>query len=674
MKKIDLHIHTVPTVHDAHFTFDINILKQYVTESKLDAIAITNHNLFDAVQFAAIKEEISIAVFPGVEVSLDCGHILVICELSHLDVFQEQVEQIHSKISQSRACITIDEFIEIFPNPKEYLFIPHYNKKPAFKKDDLKRLASYIFTGEVDSAKKFIRLIKDDLNITPLLFSDARICSQLATFPSRQTFIDCGDLTLSALKACLKDKSKVYLSEAHGNKLFQIFSDGQKLSTGLNVILGARSSGKTYTLNNISAAYNNVKYIVQFQLVQQDDATYERDFNERLKKTGSQFIEDYLYEFKTVLNDVMNINLYTDDREVEKYISTLIEAAEEADKRDAYSNTALFDESEFSISEDNVLTDLIGSVRQLIENIEYRELIDKYINISSLKSLAIELIELLWQKKYENKKKKLVNGLVREIKEILKLRSSAVQVEDVDLYRVALNKKKAQRFEEIVKHLQNKATISKEEIQGFQIIATKEPFHGAGEVKKASGTKASFKESYYSYNKPYEYLQSLLANENLTPSELYKLFVNISYKILNKDGYEVSGGERSEFRLLQEIKDSQNYDMLLVDEPESSFDNIFLRSNVNQIIKEVSKTMPVVIVTHNNTVGASIKPDYILFASKEIEDGNVVYKLYSGFPTDKTLYSRDGKSTRAHDVTMNSLEAGYDAYEERRQQYETIKD
>jgi len=70
-------------------------------------------------------------------------------------------------------------------------------------------------------------------------------------------------------------------------------------------------------------------------------------------------------------------------------------------------------------------------------------------------------------------------------------------------------------------------------------------------------------------------------------SELYKLFAKISYRILNRDGFEVSGGERSEFRLLQEIKDAQNYDFLLIDEPESSFDNMFLKSDVNQIIREI---------------------------------------------------------------------------------------
>ena len=101
---------------------------------------------------------------------------------------------------------------------------------------------------------------------------------------------------------------------------------------------------------------------------------------------------------------------------------------------------------------------------------------------------------------------------------------------------------------------------------------------------------------------------------------------------MNKDGFEVSGGERSEFRLLQEIADAQNYDILLIDEPESSFDNLFLNSNVNQILKDISEVMPVVVVTHNSTVGASVGADYVLYTSKELEQGKTVYRMDSGHP------------------------------------------
>ena len=68
----------------------------------------------------------------------------------------------------------------------------------------------------------------------------------------------------------------------------------------------------------------------------------------------------------------------------------------------------------------------------------------------------------------------------------------------------------------------------------------------------------------------------------------------------------ISGGESAEFNLLQTIEDARNYDTLLIDEPESSFDNIFLKEDVNSLLKEFSQEMPIVIVTHNSTIGGSI--------------------------------------------------------------------
>ena len=176
------------------------------------------------------------------------------------------------------------------------------------------------------------------------------------------------------------------------------------------------------------------------------------------------------------------------------------------------------------------------------------------------------------------------------------------------------------------------------------------------------------------YGDPYKYLLALMSNDRLPQAELYRLFAKITYQILNRDGFSVSGGERSEFRLLQEIKDAQNFDILLIDEPESSFDNMFLRSDVNEILRDISKSMPVVVVTHNNTVGASVGADYLLYASKQLIDGKIVYRIYSGHSTDKKLHSTDGHSIANHEIMMNSLEAGRDAYEGRRCAYEAVED
>lgn len=673
MKKIDLHMHTVPTISDAHFDFSIEKLKEYVQTAELDAIAITNHDMFDLDQFHEIAKEVDCVVFPGIEINLDKGHVLLISEDENLDEFKIKTQAVSEKIKAIGDSISVTELVSIFGDLSNYLLIPHYEKRPAISGDTLEEIRTFISSGEVDSPKKFIRMVKDDTELTPVIFSDVRIRRDMNKFPTRQTYIDCGELTLNSLKFSLRDRHKVALSKAEGNSLFQVFDDGQKLSTGLNIVLGARSSGKTMTLNQISKDCENVKYIPQFSLVQRDDATYEKEFNADVARKKSTFADRHLGPFKTVLDDVLNVDLGINRRRVESYLETLLKLAEESEKLDAFSKVALFNESPFEISADKVLNDLIGSVRQLIENIEYREVIDKHVDVDSLKLLACELIETLWSKAYERKKKCLVNDIVRDVKSKLQLRTSATQVQDVDLYKVLIEQKKASKFNEIAKLLQTDKVIFEEPVQGFKVVCKQRAFEGPGEVKAVSGQKVAFSEAYREYSNPFKYLSALKDNESLTPSEFYKYFACIEYEILNKDGFKVSGGERSEFRLLQEIKDSQNYDYLLIDEPESSFDNLFLKGEVNQILKEISKTMPVVIVTHNSSVGASINADYIVYTSKEVEEDNIIYRRYSGHPTDNKLCSIDGRTIDNFRVIMDSLEAGETAYMERRGAYESIK-
>jgi len=52
----------------------------------------------------------------------------------------------------------------------------------------------------------------------------------------------------------------------------------------------------------------------------------------------------------------------------------------------------------------------------------------------------------------------------------------------------------------------------------------------------------------------------------------------VDYKILNEYGLEVSGGQQAEYNLLSSIQNARNFDILLIDEPESLFDNIFLKT------------------------------------------------------------------------------------------------
>eukprot|EP01156_Anaeramoeba_ignava_P015866 Anaeramoba_ignava/a616451_20.p1 GENE.a616451_20~~a616451_20.p1 ORF type:complete len:311 (+),score=31.98 a616451_20:61-933(+) len=290
--------------------------------------------------------------------------------------------------------------------------------------------------------------------------------------------------------------------------------------------------------------------------------------------------------------------------------------------------------------------------------------------------MIIALINEYQNECLTNLKKKYINNIIRNIKEELQLKSNYESIKSLDVLKISMNRIKIKKFIKVVTALKKEKEFKKIELNKFIISAKSKQFGGAQEMKSLSRSQTAFSGAFKEYTHPYKFLQELKKLENLEKTELYKYFVDIKYEVLNSHGFNVSGGERSEFRLLQEIRKAKQADFLLIDEPESSFDNIFLKDNVNKMIRDISKKTPVVIVTHNNTVGASISPNYLIYTEREIDEetGDTKYYLYSGYPLDKELVSIDGKRIKNRNVLLNCLEAGDAAYNDRRSTYETLKD
>lgn len=669
MKKVDLHIHTIQSISDKEFFFSLNSLKDYVDKLELDCIAITNHNLFDKSQFEYISSQLPIKVFPGIEIDLEAGHILLISENEDLDDFDLKCKKVSDLIKSKSDYISHEQLTEIFPLLSKYLLIPHYDKKPNIKPETLDKLGDNIFCGEVTSIRKFKACLTESDKLVPVIFSDCRFVEDMQNYPTRQTYIDAADDSLIAIKGCLFDKNKVYLSKEEGNEFFQATDDGIILSTGLNVIIGERSTGKTYTLEKIINGFENVKYIEQFSLLQND----EEKFKELVTTRHSLVSENYLKEFKDIIYDVNEVDIKTNNQYIEKYLDSLKKFASESDKLDSFSKCKLYNETKFELDDLENLKALIKATKLLLDNIEYKTLINKHIAENSLKNLFFELIETCKEKQIKNLEKSFVNDLSERIKDDLKIRSSSTSVEDIDFHKIQMDKIKVTKFDEIVTKLQTEKIIDSKEIRGFKVIAKTKKFTGAIQLQKKSKSKLMFSDAFINYDKPYKFLISL-KNIAIEETDYYKYFVDIEYKTLNKHGFPVSGGERSEFNLLHEISDALKHDILMIDEPESSFDNIFLKNEVNELIKEISKEIPVIVVTHNSTIGASIKPDYLVYTTKVIENGKLLYKVFYGHPMSKILKNSDGEEIQNIDILFNCLEAGEEAYYERKQQsYEILK-
>lgn len=676
MQKIDLHIHTVSSSQDREFFFSEEKLQQYINEVGLNCIAVTNHNLFDKKQFEHIRATSDIVVLPGIEVDVEKCHLLVIADGNDLADFDTKCAEIQSKWTSSGKSLSFEDFSRIWSDLSQYILIPHYEKNPKISPEVLEKFGDHITSGEVSNPKRFVSCVDDVEKLVPLFFSDCRVDANLNPLPTRQTYIDCDEVSFGTLREVFRDKRKVALTEDEGNRLFQIFSDGQQLSTGLNVILGDRSSGKSHTLQRICDWFgdDNVKYIRQFDLVARNEAEDEQKFKDLLSQSSSVFTKNYLSDLQRVVEDILDVDLKSDLQSVEAYVASLLKYAQETTKHDAFSKAKIYREYPFNNKDLNGLVDLIESTDHLLSNKEYREIIDKHIDVSDIRALYVELMTTYCQQYALNAKRSWVNALVQDVKTKLQTKSSAPNVTDVDLIKVVLNQKKVARFNQIVEEARRPHTPLRQDVRGFEIVAKVRPFSGAGELKEVSRSKKGFSDAFAKYDKPYEFLNELRKIGDPVKAAAYSEYlVKVEYKILNRHGFEASGGERSEFFLLETIQEAEGAEILLIDEPESSFDNHFLKADVNELIKAMSKKMPVVIVTHNNTVGVSIKPDYLICTRKEISGRDVSWRIYSGYPTSKQLISTDGLTLPTRDVLLGNLEAGVEAYEHRGKTYENLK-
>lgn len=687
MKRIDLHIHTKKTVSDnLDYEFSIDFLKRYIEFAQLDGIAITNHNVFDLEQFMTIKKEMEITVLPGVEVDLEKGHLLVIAPLDRIEEFDAQCKQLSTLIKTQDCFIGISDFEKIFSNYEDYLLIPHFDKKPKLNNTTIELLDS-IIAGEVQSPKKFLYMKNGLPSLTPVIFSDLRMYerdSDTFHFPNRFTYIDINEIDIPSIKLALLDKSKVRITSNDDENLFDILPNKIKASTKLNLVVGKRSTGKTYTLDRILSSLqdnysNNVKYIRQFQIVKESENSA---FSKIMEDEKKEMLKEYLTPLKDLVDKVMCIDIAKIQEELKVFIDSLCSYADSQSLNDEYSKCTLFSESNFNKKFPKEIEELTeASNKILIENNnEYKEIINKYITDTDLINLTSDLSQQYRIEYTEYTLKKKTDEIFNPIKDALGVRSAIDPIEDIDLSDYFIKYKTTELFNKYICQLNVPKEILRKDLFRFDAILSKKPFESAAEIKNEVGGKGHVPAlKLYKDNKYYSYLiklKELECNEEL----LYNSLFNFNLEICNKHDTPISHGERAEYNLLRNLQDSYNYDVLLLDEPEASFDNIFIHEFVIPTIKKISEDLTVFLVTHNNTLGSNIMPDHIIYTdfdemkySTEEYSKEECFNIFSGsFDSQKLLSSNENHESN-YNALINTMEAGESAYKTRREIYENLR-
>ena len=674
MKAVDLHIHTVKSISDSQFTFSMESLIRYVDSMKLDIIGITNHNLFDIEQFNQICDRLDVKVLPGIEINFEGGHLLLLSENEELENFSKKCKKVEEKIRSSSEYINKNELVEIFGDLAKYLLIPHNPKKPKVPMQIIKEMNKYIDAIEVSSIKDFLREHNNNDDFVPVWFSDIRISNNLDIKKRGRIYLDIDNDSLKSIKLAFSDKNKVKLTIDESNSLFPINNESFQVSTGLNVLLGARSSGKSYFLNKVESTNENVKYIRQFSLLDKQNLD-NNEFDVRLSNENSIQGEKRFIDFKNLIEEISNIDIKKIKKNVDDYVESLLKFANEKERRDIFSKSKLYTQNLYPIKEIKSLDKLINSIENLIINIEYKNIIESHLNIIDLKNLVIELSKLAKSRCRENIIRQKANEIIEDVKPNLEIKTVSNKIIDVDLKEYLSSQSKIEKFNDISELVKKERTIELDKIWKSTLIMKTGCYKNVTEIKKHTNRQIALADIFKSsYNDGYKYLQKL-SEVNIPKVDYWKYYVNVKFDIINELKLSASGGEGTEYNLLNEIKSANDYDILLIDEPESSFDNRFLNEEVNTLIKDISKKIPVILATHNNAMGLSIKPDYILYTKRVVSNGDLNFKIYSGNIASKTLACAENEddTVETYEILMDSLEAGEDAYKEREGTYELYK-
>lgn len=656
-QRIDLHVHTLQTPLDAPFEYSRERLKKHVDDNKLDIIAITNHNLFNLENYRDAERALpNTMILPGVEVSVDGFHCLYITDRANAETLAVKCQKLPEQ-KQGEPGIPMEMFRELFCDSSG-LIIPHYDKEPAVSTEQLKALRGDFVAVETCSKKKWKHL-HDEGQFVPVLFSDYRAAKDAEAKKGRYTYVECETEDFRSLKLAIGSAAKVSLASSDNE---MEVSPGLTASSKLNVVIGGRSSGKTYLLEQLYNTYGGetAKLIGQFSIVQQAEG---KAFDQVIEHESELITARYYLPVKRLYEKINEYPLIADIMETLSLEAKQLKQYSETEQfDDVYSQCPLFSEGLLPVTGLSQQKRVLKAVSILLNENPYSKQIERYVDIESLKLLREDLKTDYRKLVLEQLMTQRANAIKEDIKKMLQNKSRRAPCPDLSLRmtaeRISLLGNVA-RYRDL---MQEEEVLDSHPMGSFERRIVRRPYNNIKELKATMGCTEALAGVLDLPSEDYiERILSLSGDADMGKS-MFKLEV----LMLNSDKEALSGGQRAEYLFLKELENATAYDLVLIDEPESSFDNLFLNGDIKRKIQKLADYTTVFVATHNNVLGVSLEPNRIIYLASS---GGKHY-AYSGDATSEYVVSAAGDKKKRAEVLLDLMEAGKEAYDERKRFYE----
>lgn len=678
VKKLDFHIHTISSGKDSKFSYSSDWMKRYVEEAELDAIAITNHDLFDLENFEQVKKDLpDTAVFPGMELSLEEGHVNIVFsedEVSSLNDFSAWLER---NSYGEKAKISTEDFCRQMVDWEKGIYIFELGKSNSLKVPE--KLSGVTFVGGVSSQLRFQSFYKKE-ELTPVLFSDAHASEDeteekrknIKFLKNKNTFIQVDNCTFSEIKNCISNRNKVAINKESLNNVVNV--EDHRVSTGLNLIVGKRGTGKTEFLKKVKEQYDleDIYEISQFETSKSD---------EYIKKQGNDqgqvAFENWKQHYSTQLSAIQDYLKSEEDNhqnEIDNFLNSVKKFAKYSTESESKQKYKLLKQSGFEDISTQSLEKYLKDLGNLIDSHDLWQLLRDSDNKREVFIETYnELRNLFILKQKQNKLQKESNAIQNSIKRILEVKTGLSPVIDCEFSKIIQKEQTEKAIEKFLEKIVHEQQLDKKNIHGYQVIVKLSPFENANQFKNAIGTKDAVKDDLI---KPYTNKNYIGFLKNLKKKTFFKIanladyLLHLDVKLLDSDGTPASGGQAVGFALMLRLEDARMKPIVLIDEPEASLDNAYIREELIKAIRSLASQSTVFVVTHNSTLGALLEPDYLVVTSKNQQKE---YKVLTGEFSSCLISEASGHSENSYSKFVEAMESGIAAYNKKGVIYESLR-
>ncbi|MGT2925045.1 hypothetical protein ACVR0O_07615 [Streptococcus caviae] len=683
VKKIDFHIHTVPSIKDSQFIYSSQWIKKYAKTAKLDAIAITNHDLFDKNNFELVKKDIpNVTVFPGMELTLDICHVNIVCSEEQIDDLTNFSNWLRGKHINQTGEISTQELIENFPSWNKAIYIFELGKSNGVKNIP-EEFRSTTKIGGVRNALRFQVIKKLEDSITPVLFSDAHATdndsdpdrNNIDKLKNKNTYIQVDTCNFDEIKNCISDKTKVSITEDNLQDVIEI--NGHKLSTGLNLVVGKRGTGKTHFLNSIKEQFDSddIYEIAQFETARADEFI-EKQRHEQGEVAVKDWKINYRRQFESINEYLDNLDDLRSDK-LEEYIKSVKTFAEGTAKSQSSQKFNLFKEVGYEVKPTKYIEDVLQKLKDLIYSDEiWKLLVTTKQNREIFIETYNELRKIYMNLTLENLMKQEVNSITEIAKEILESNTGIQKVRQIELSTFVEEVQIEKNIFNFLNNVLKETTLRKENIYGYQVNVQLVPFSNANQFQSDLKIKEAVKNDLldpYSKKDYITFLKNLKKKSFFKADMLGDYLMHKEVNLLDSDGTPASGGQAVGFALMARINEARTKPMILIDEPEASLDNAYIRNELNTALKELARNRMVIVVTHNSTLGTLLEPDYLVVTTK---DSNKQYSVLTGeFSSHKISNTLNVTPLieGSYDKFVEAMESSIEAYNRKGEIYENLR-